>query len=312
MSGLTSLFRHNFYMRIKINAVLAVPVLVFSFMGGYNFFTGETGSLRWNIFYYGRFILLMTYVLYTYSRRKKLEDFVSSKWMNNLYIKPQIVIFCYSIILWITQKAKFPYITRGVSDTIFMIGAYLAGISLAKVMGTDIFKYGLYSAIFTLLISTLLGIIKLRSSFVRRLLEGTNIYMELSEVLFTLGLYIVCIMFTNGKLQSKNRLLALVAVVFFLIGRKRIGLVGLIMSILYGLICMKAPDRIIKKIMKATGVASIIMVMFYIYISITGYINVIFKSIGMDMMGRDILYNYFKQFAEFNIGFMGHGVGFVG
>ena len=53
------------------------------------------------------------------------------------------------------------------------------------------------------------------------------------------------------------------------------------------------------------------MCMVYVSLIVSGVFVSLLKVVGIDLMGRDIIYGYFRKFASFSPGFLGRGVGFV-
>ena len=287
--------------KISSRKLVALIIMVFSFMGGYTFFTGNAGTIRWNLFYYGRFVLIILYAFYSYSTRTKKSERIVTNWMGRLFFSPQILMLLYSIAIWIIYNAQFRYITRGISNFIFMIGSYISGIYMAKVLGKDTTKIGLLSAIITMIISMMLGLVSLGGSFFRKMIEGNNIYVELHEALFVVGLYLVAYMFRQNYFQSrKNKCLFFLGIISFIIGGKRIGFLAVVITSIYGIILKNKTKKTVKGICLITEYVLIGFTIIYTWISVSGVLDAVLAKYGIDMMGRGVLYRYFRKFCEYS------------
>lgn len=297
---------------VKRNALLAIFVLLFSFMGGYSFFYGTVGSLQWYSFYFGRLFLVLFYAVYSYTLHIKRIDTANAKWMMKLLLTPLTAMLIYSVGIWTINNTATPYMTRGISSYLFIAGAYIAGISIAKVLKVNVFKYGLYAAIITMALSIIIGLVTLKGQFIPLALRGENPYLELSELIFTIGLYLICMMFTKGCFNKKaNKILLIIGIICFILGGKRIGLAGVLLTSIFGMLFTRKSPRIKKIIVRLAGTAIAIFVFLYTYISATGALDVILHRYGIEMSGRNIIYNYFRKFCEFKISYLGQGIGFV-
>lgn len=309
---------------IKLNtllAILAIMVMTFSFMGGYEIFYGKIGSLQWYFFYYGRFLFMLIFVVYSYCFCVITPDSITRKWLWRLLLTPVLLMFMYSCVLWILQHTRFPYISRGISDTMFMVGSYLSGISLVLLLKEKTIKYGLISAIITFVSSCILGVLNCGLDFFKAMFGENNSYtyyvihnryLELHEVIFTFGLYLICLMFTCNEDGSKKQISKfLITMICFILGGKRIGFAALGIVVVLGTFLKRKSSSNKVRILSITGTVGIVLAIIYVSISTSTKLVSILSDYGIDMMGRDIIYRYFRQFCEFSPTFLGKGVGFV-
>lgn len=299
--------------KLEKKFTVATLLLAFSFMGAYPFFTGNSGTITWSVFYYGRFVFLLLAVFYIHSINRRQATKVVSTMLEKSLLKYEMCIFIYSIIIWIVCNVKIPYITRGISDILFNVGAYVIGVELASYFGNKVLKIGLSAAFITFFLSILIGIFELKGKFIPLMLKGNNYYLELSEVLFTIGLYILCILYSDKQISNKsNKLTMVIAIILFIIGGKRIGLAGLILVSVFLIVTRKLSIRAKKFVIKLTGMIVFFIVLLYVYVVISGKFRILMANYGIDLMGRDVIYNYFSKLCTFNLSFIGRGAGFVG
>lgn len=291
--------------------------MTFSFMGGYSIFYGAVYSIRWYIFYYGKFVLIAFFIMFAYSYYNK--DLILSKnrkWMLRMFLIPVIIMFLYSVIIWISNKTAFPYITRGCSDSIFQAWAYIGGICFAFVYKKDAIKYGLYSALITYSMGILLGICVTLGKMVGVDIYGTNytvnMFLELHEVVYVIGLYIIFLIFINRRKYIKAPMvLLMISIVYFVLGGKRIGIAAVVLVCIYGAFLVNRNRWAKSKLLKITGWICLFICTIYVALTVSDKLSQILNSLGIDMMGRNIIYNYFRRFCSFSPSYLGRGVGFV-
>ena len=299
--------------KISVSKLVALIIMTFSFMGGYSIFTGSAGTIRWAVFYYGRFALMMLYAFYSYGKRTKKNERSVINWINKHTIIPLIVMFLWTICIWIIKGTHFRFITRGISDLIFLSGACISGAFLAKVLGKDALRYGLMAAIFTMVLSSIIGLGSMGGEFFTTLYRVENRYVELHEALFVIGLYLVCFALSDGFFNNqKNKIYFGVGCLAFIIGGKRIGFAGLMVSLCIGLFVKHRKAKTQEAIIKVIGIGMIAFTIAYIWLSVTGELDLLFARYNINMMNRNIIYNYFRKFCDFSPTFLGHGLGFVG
>lgn len=300
------------------NEILAIFALTFSFMGAYPVFYGTVGSVQWSFFYYGRFVVMLGFVLYCYTKKVNKTYANIRHQMTMLGLLPIMMILFYSIFIWLISSTPFPYIGRGITNTLFGIGSCISGIAIVSIFKDRVFKYGAISALITFFSSMFIGLMRNGTLFIEALFrpDGSaalhvinNQYVELHEVIFSLGLYIICFLFfTNNK---KNTFVMILSIVCFLLGFKRIGIAALAIVIIYLIFTVHLAVRTKKKIIKITGLLAVIVSVIFVAFSVSDELTDLLTSYGISMSGRNIIYDYFRKFCSFSPLFFGRGVGFV-
>ena len=297
----------------KMRGLVAIFIMTFSLMGGYSFFTGEAGSARWYLFYYGRFALMLLYALYSYTKRPPLQIRRMSEWIMKETVLPIALMLLYSFLLWGVQRARLPYISRGISDAIFMTGACITGACMAKILGKKTLKYGLLSAVITMLCAFVIGLVDLRGSFFTLILSGSNKYVELHETLYVIGLYLVCYMFTDRFFRRRRNIaLFLLGMLSFLVGGKRIGFAALLLTAVFGMLLNRVDERSKTRVIRSVGWAMLVLVLGFTAAAVTGALDELLLRLHISMSGRNVIYTYFRQFCTYSPAYLGRGLGFVG
>ena len=115
----------------------------------------------------------------------------------------------------------------------------------------------------------------------------------------------------HTSLKKKN-ILFWVSVIVFIIAWKRIGIFAVAITYLYFVVFSRSKKGNKSFFVKMTGIIGTIICLAYVSLIVSGKFVTLLQSLGIDMMGRDIIYAYFRKFTTFAPTFMGKGVGFVG
>lgn len=305
--------------RIKKKSFFAYIAMTFSFMGGCSIFQGTSGSLQWTLFYYGGTLLLAVLSLYYVSLNRDIRVRRERRFFIRLFCTPRVIMLLYSCIIWITSNTAFPYVSRGISNTLFQCIAYICGVCIACGEKDNILEISLASAITVFGLAYLNGFIQNGISFIyalnpfSALADSFRKYTELHEVAYIVGLCILMnlIIGKHTSLKKKNALFW-ISVVVFIVAWKRIGIFAVAITYLYFLLFSKSKRSNKSFFVKVTGIVGTIICLVYVSLVASGELVTLLKSFGIDMMGRDIIYTYFRRFTTFSPMFMGKGVGFVG
>lgn len=305
-------------LKIKKRNILPYLTMVFSFMSSCSLFQGDIGTLRWFIFYYGNYVALLLFGLYVGINCKLSKDFKYLNFFIYIFCIPRILMLIYSSILWIVSDTNFSYITRGISNNLYQIIAYISGVLYCYRVKNDILHISLLAVITVYFLSFLIGFFTFGLDFLNAfnpLSDKAYIfkeYVELHELAYILGLYIIIyILSDKGGTLIRNKFLFLLSCICFIISWKRIGILSLTLALLYYTLFRLKGKKASFMDIKISGFIGFLLCIFYIYFIISGKFVYLMKSLKIDLMGRDIIYSYFKYFTKFSIMFFGYGSGFV-
>lgn len=311
--------------------IIAALVMVVSFMSAYEIFYGSVKSPMWYVLYYGKYYLVVVYAVFTYmlQDKKDKEAAVVRKKYSQLFLIVPLVIFLYSVLIWLIERPSSDFITRGISNTVFRCISYVGGIAIALSLKKDAPRYGIYAALITYGIGLLLGICNegwdfFTTALFFRQTSAQGTYTELHELAFVIGLYLIFLFFINNKKFISNpKPLMILCCICFIIGWKRIGIGALFVVTVYMICCKLIQKKNINMtlairnrkvtfdIMKITEIAAVIGCVLYVALTTSNELVSSVEAGGVNLMGRNIIYNYFRRFYDFSVGFFGHGVGFV-
>lgn len=304
--------------RIKRKTLFAYIAMTISFMGSCSIFQGKVGSLQWIFFYYGSSLILLALSLYYISVNRNVKVRRERKFFIVLFCAPRIIMLIYSCIIWCISDTALPYISRGISNTLFQCIAYFCGVCYACGEKDNILKVSLASALTVFGLAYFMGFIQYGVSFFSALNPFSSSaysfrqYTELHELAYIVGLFILVNLIV-GKYTSLKRknILFWLSILVFIIAWKRIGVFAVVLTYLYFRLFSRS-KRINKSFyIKITGVIGVAVCVAYVSLIVSGTFVEILKSMGIELMGRDIIYGYFRKFTSFSLSFLGNGVGFV-
>lgn len=164
--------------------------------------------------------------------------------------------------------------------------------------------------------SYIIGLITMRGEFLSSAFQfemsgGAHVYVELHALAFILGLSFVY-MISHRRGNRINKLKAILCAIYFVISWKRIGLFAVVF--VFGLnIILKRKNALYKYFANnLIAVAGVVACLIYVSFSASDLLIELLGKYGISMMGRNIIFSYFRQFCDFSPSYLGRGVGFVG
>ena len=183
--------------RVKKKSFFAYIAMTFSFMGSCAIFQGTGGLLQWTLFYYGGPLILAVLSLYYVSLNRDIRVRKERRFFIRLFCAPRVIMLLYSCVIWVVSNTAFPYVSRGISNTLFQCTAYICGVCIACGEEDDILEISLASAITVFGLAYLDGFIQNGISFIYALnpfdvsADNFRKYTELHEVAYIVGLCIL-------------------------------------------------------------------------------------------------------------------------
>lgn len=305
-------------LKIKKNFLYAYLALTFSFMGGCAIFQGPIGSFQWRFFYYGSPLVLLALSMYYIYKNRNIEIIKNRNFFIRLFCVPRLIMLLYSCFIWLITATSFPYISRGISNTLFQCTAYICGVCIACGEKDDILDITTLSAITVFVISYIIGFLQNGFYFIyafnpfNDIADSFRKYTELHELSYIVGLCILMnlIIGKNTSLKKK-KFLFWISLLVFITSWKRIGIFAVLTTYLYYGLFSKSKTKNKSVFVRLTGVIGTIISILFVSMVVSGKLDILLKSFGIGMMGRDIIYAYFRKFAYFSPSYVGKGLGFV-
>ena len=306
-------------MTLKFKKSSLVGILVIYYMLMESAFPFRNNSNMVAFFYWTKFIVAIMVIVYAFVKKrnvKELKDMrLISKKLRPYMIFPWIVILIYSVIIWLSQHTATPYITRGLSTIISNVIPVLFGFALVELYGKRILKLIIVAVGLMTITNYIMGCVVNGPSFIIQLFnifqEESIIlkYKELHELAYISGLILIYYFLKKDYKIDKFWILIIGACFFF--AWKRIGLLALATALLFYMIVEKMSNKSKKFDIYFGAFLAIIICLVYVALCTSNELTAILDSFGINMMGRNILYNYFGKFCDFSLIYPGRGIGFV-
>lgn len=130
--------------------------------------------------------------------------------------------------------------------------------------------------------------------------------LETNEYTFALGLLLIYYVFFRKKEGVKIGFRIVCLSILLIVGGKRIAFGGIVAAGLFAFIVRKKGLR--RGSLVTLGLLGVVISMLYIAMCYSGEAMLLLASKGIDVMGRDVIYNYFTSRTEFAYNFMGWGL----
>lgn len=235
------------------------------------------------------------------------------------YMKYILLIVITTMVVYSLDTADSALMTRGFIKVFYQTLTVLGAVCAAYALG----KQAVVLTYYGLVLANTAGIVRAfaktgsvsqcMSDFQYFLTSGFDAvgfmkYLELHEDTFVFGLLVIFFIVDGW---GKNKWKILVSFFFFFLGYKRIGMIGLAAAILFYTLMRK--EKMV--ILKASGIVMMLTFMVYgisyVVVVRSGLFVRICTELGVDLMGRQNLYRYIKDYYHISPTFMGHGFGCI-
>ena len=240
---------------------------------------------------------------------------IEKKWINFIIMAliPIIILFIYSICIFLVENQKISYITGAFSTIIYKVIFILTAVSLVYLFKEKSVKIVTASAILNYLTAIITfiynyGIGQLIPAIYNSIfdVQAQNMGLEAHEVTFVLGLLFLFYILKDAK---KNKILLIILAFFMLAGFKRIQPVAIILGIITYFLLSKIKRKRIW--MFIISITMLIISFIWIYLIKSNLLSVIGDEYGINFMSRLEFYNAIDSEYELSMDFLGRGVGFT-
>lgn len=305
----------TFSLRFRKSSLIGVLIIYYMLIDS-SFPFAEAGLLL-NFFYWTKYIVAIVVILYATFCIHKRESalYIRCKRLSRLYFMPWVLMLLYSCIIWLTQGTSKPYITRGISNFIANVIPILLGASLFMIYKKKTVKLVIVAICMMALTNYTMGIVVNGPTFLLQLFninceESTfRVYKELHEIAYIAGLLLLY--YFDNKNDKLNYSWLFCVLLIFFFAWKRIGIFALVVALMLYTLLEHIDQRGKRFIILACGIVGFIFSILYVWISASDELSLLLHKYGINMMGRDVLYSYFRKFCTFSIFYLGRGIGFV-
>ena len=233
-----------------------------------------------------------------------------------LYMLPHVVIQVYTIVLMLFGKVDWGYFTTNL--TVYV--PTLLAIVAIYLIGINVYWYTFLALFLSWCLSVVISLIcKGPAIFTHAIIQayinpldqtgGLSInYLELHDLVLAIGYLLIYYLFTNHKLEKKEKIILIFTIVIMILGMKRVSVLGLIFVLIFYFILKKVPSEKQFKVCFILGVTIFVLSYLFIYVLSDGNIFYdVISDLGINVMGRNYYYQAIMKYATFSPGFIGIG-----
>ena len=305
--------------KITISSIIGISLIYFLLIESSFPFSENGGNVE--IFFYSKYLISPLIIIYSFLPFKNHK-------INRRYAKtcdniqkylliPWVIVLFFSIISWTCYRPSFNYITRGFSNLIYVICSIMLGVSLFKIFGFKVLKYLVIAICLMYITNYALGCYANGPIFLLKLFDFSCIdskilkYKELHELSYMSGILLIWSILNGNKKHFINKIWIIIMLLGMIFSFKRIGLFAFLIVLIYILIYTSLRRNTKVKYINLSKIVLFAVSLLYIFLIGTGLFKMIVEKIGLNVMGRDIIYSYFRNFIDISPTFIGKGVGFV-
>lgn len=232
------------------------------------------------------------------------------------------VVLVYSFIIWILNFETVSYMMRGCSKIVFQFIMILNIFAAAYLFGEKGIHYMFWGlALGNLAIALVLvpryPISEIVSSVTVFLTQGGTAegYMkglEIHDVTFTYGFFLIYFIFFDKISSKKMKVINIILALFlFGLGFKRIAIASCFLMLLAAWGLEKLTPRVQFGIMKTILICGVIFSFLYLFSIKYNIFMMIMDKLGVDVMGRNVLYGAVDKYYKISPTYIGHGFEYV-
>lgn len=238
-----------------------------------------------------------------------------------ILITPYIITMIYSLLIWVLNLTRIRVMVRGFFWPSYEILAIFAAASAVYLFG----RKGVYYQLISLLAAYVLFFIGLAgkygaatffNDYINVLMTGgdvTGCFGDIEKIAYAhgMGLFLIYLVLTLKENRRYNLIFMLPALVCFLSGFKRSAMAGAALTLIIYVIGCRLNDVNLKAFYTLVGTIMVVGAFLYIAALNSAMFDVVVEALNINTMGRQEVYHYMKEYYDFNITFMGKGLGFV-
>lgn len=239
-----------------------------------------------------------------------------------IFLVPIAVYSLISMYIWITDFSQAASISRAGQKILFQTITIIYAVFMCYLLEDRAIDYLFFSMCATNTAIILLempkyGIKESISSVVTCIItfgnaEGFVRALEIHDITFLFGQFFIYYMLFAPKSSTPEKRMrrwgVILSIFFILVGLKRIAVPAVLLVCVY--VKLLRISRKPRKFILATGIGLVLFFYFYLYLTRSGVLVAFLESLGIDMMGRDVLWSLPNAYYEFSP--FWKGLGFEG
>lgn len=252
-------------------------------------------------------------------------DFNMAKFCVRLFMLfsvPYLVFWLWSAGIWISEFQSFTYIMRGSLNVFYMFTNLLLVSSAVYLFNKKAIFYTAVSMAMTntlifLQVGARFGFPRLIAEYLRLLVTfaddtgGAVKQMEIHGLVFGWGVFIVYYLMNKSKNEKKDWIMLCISAFYFTIALKRISVPAVLGAAMLYHIMIKCKPHHLRMISNMMAVVIGVGAFSYLAIIKSGLFFEIAEKYEINLMYRDVLYNYYRNYYELSPTFLGNGIRFI-
>ncbi len=243
-----------------------------------------------------------------------------------IYSTPLLVTTVVSLFIWFVNTIDVDVISRGLSSSFI----YANMLSFALAAGAFLYIFGekgVWYNLIAILIANILMIVTIIAehgmgnyfseliALITSFAEETGdiiIQAEVHELAFCIGAYLIYMFFKPKKNIAFFILLAL-SMFCFLSAFKRIAIIAIVIALAFGYLLKfiaKYSEKTARGLIMFLSLVIVFLLICYVALIKMGAFEILEKA-GINTSGRVEIYDAVDKFYEFDLGFLGNGIGFL-
>ena len=233
-----------------------------------------------------------------------------------MILVPEIMIIIYSFLIIMFQDDN-NLLKNYLSRALLFISTAIGSIAIIRLFKKDsidiLFSAAIINYFFYIIIAIgtegITGIVNYMKSCFLGSDTVVKSVLEAHEITFVFGLFFIFFLLFDYK---KNKRKTVVALVLFLLGFKRIGIIASIVSIIFYFVIKNIKDpKILKKIFLISSIILISATVIWLYFIKSGVIFELSRKYNINFMGRLSVYSLISNEYSISPFFTGKGLGYI-
>lgn len=239
-----------------------------------------------------------------------------------LFVFIYVLIWTWSLAIWISEFQTLSYIIRGSQNILYMVTNILYLCAAVYLFEEETVSYTFIGMVIAntltfFQVGMSFGFPRLITEYLRLLITfaddtgGAIRQMELHDMVYGWGAMVIYYLIHKEKSKSWQFMGIFFSLLYFTTGFKRIAVPAVAAAVfLYYMLKRLKPRQVWRM---ASFIALMVGIIAYIYLYTikSGLFVRTAKELGINLMYRDILYDYFANFFELTPNYLGKGIRFI-
>ncbi|MBQ7660922.1 MAG: hypothetical protein IJS44_02570 [Clostridia bacterium] len=241
-----------------------------------------------------------------------------------IYVSVIIGIILWSVMIWILDFQSVGYIVKGISKMSFQFLNILIVIAAGYLFEEKAAKYTFFglalgNAVIIVLGALTTGVGAALGDMIRNILsfgasdvvENSKFIraIEIHDITFVMGVYVIYFLFfCHG--EKYRYWYAAAALFLFMAGLKRIAFLSMLLAIVFAAFASRLAPKSQARLVTLASFAIVVFCYYYLSIIHSGAFTAFLEEHGIELMGREKIYDFISRFYTITPSYRGKGYEF--